>query len=396
MRKKIYLFTIVSILVLSVFMAAKQLIADSYYRMAHHDGKDPNKAIGYLEKCVAIDNGKALFHFSLGRAYLRKGLATVATQGEKNKWVRKCIDEFQKAIELEPSNSDYHFHLGNSYTYLAYPPLFYWEVIQNTFERTTMLNPTQVRHLYSIGIHYLNEFNRLESMLQAAEETGSGQYKDYLAISRDSYGFYFRKLLDVNEEYLAKILEQSFSVTQQYIDLKSIIRDTPSDHAFLAHFLDNKKMWKEAQEEYKEAINLEPANPKYYSNFAHALYRRGNYKDAVMLWQLQKELDPEDERPFLWLANGFTKLERFDDALRELRDLIAVHPQNLSFRIKLIRTLMAANRVDDAIDEYYRMMGKHRRFPKGEDERIRYYQEKGDYSKAVRLLNKSLSSLLHK
>ena len=164
MGKKIRLIAIVSILVLNVFMAAKHLIADSYYRIAHHDGKDLNKAIGYLEKCVAIDSRNPLFHFSLGRVYLRKGLVEDPKVGKKNMWVRKSIDEFHKAIELKPSASDYHFHIGLAYRCLAYPPSFSWRVIESSFRRTAMLNPTDVRHLDLIGKYYLDEYRRLKGI----------------------------------------------------------------------------------------------------------------------------------------------------------------------------------------------------------------------------------------
>jgi len=267
-------------------------MADIYWRMAHQDGKKPNEIMGYLEKSIDGDNKNALFHFSLGRAFLHKGLAEATQLRARNEWIRKSIDEFHKAINLEPSNSDNHFHLGISYGSLPYPPSFYWEIIQNSFKRTILLNPTNVHHLYSIGMYYLNEYQQLKTIKRVTVGVGSSHYKRYAAMSKDNYQFYFRKLLDVNEEYLGKILARSFAVNQQYMDLKRVIRDTPSDHAFLARFLNNKKMWEEAKKEYREAINLEPFNPMHYSNFAHALFRMGDFEQAVQWWQKQKKLDP--------------------------------------------------------------------------------------------------------
>lgn len=394
MRKKIYLLAILSILVLSMFMAAKQLIADSYYRMAHHDGRDPNRAIGYLEKCVAIDSRSSLFHVSLGRAYLRKGLTEGAEQGEKNRWIRKSINEFQKAIELEPSNSDYHFHLGNSYTCLAYPPPFYWEAIQNSFERTTMLNSTQVRHLYSIGIHYLNEFNQLKSILDTTDEAGSVHCRDYVAMSKDSYGFYFRKLLDVNQEYLDKILEESFAATQEYSELKPIIRDNSHDHAFFARFLRTKGMWEEAKAEYRKAIDLDPTNPDYYCDFGYGFFVRGDFRKAIYWWEKQKVVDPRDRRAYLFLADCFVKLKRFDDALQEVRDLITLYPGNIKYQLKLIRTLLAAGRVDEAVNEYHELTEKNQHLSKRSLDAIRHYKNQGDYRKVTKILNQALSAVV--
>jgi tetratricopeptide (TPR) repeat protein len=374
----------------------RQFTVDFYWRMAHQDGKKPNEIMRYLEKSIDVDNKNALFHFSLGRAFLHKGLAEATQVGARNKWIRKSVDEFHKAIDLEPSKSDYHFHLGMSYRFLAYPPPFYWKVIQNSFRRTAMLNPTGIRHLYSIGIYYLNEYHRLKSIGLNTEQIGFFSYKKYTAMVNDNYQLYFRKLLDVNEEYLGKILKKSFSVTQRYSNLKAVIRDTPSDHAFLARFLNKEGMWEEAKKEFLAAINLEPTNSIHYSNFAYALFRKGDFEHAVYWWQKQKVLNPRDERPYLFSANGFIKLNQVDDALKELRDLITIYPENTNYQVKLIRIFLAARRLDEAIDEYYKIMGRNPNFSKDKYDRTRYFQRKGNYLKATKILNEALSSALNR
>ena len=148
---------------------------------------------------------------------------------------------------------------------------------------------------------------------------------------------------------LPKILKKCFSMTQKYTDLKTVIRDTSHDHAFFARFLYNKGMWEEAKKEFLAAIDLEPDNPIHYSHFAHTLFGRKYYEDAIYWWQKQKLLDPRDERPYLSKANGFIKLKRFDDALRELRDLIALYPANIKLPK---RTAMPCERPRDRTCRY--------------------------------------------
>ncbi|MFX0201847.1 MAG: tetratricopeptide repeat protein [Candidatus Hodarchaeota archaeon] len=377
MRAKIYSISIIVLLGLLLFMAKRQFMADLYWKMAHQDGRGPRKTIGYLEKCIAIDNENALFHFSLGRAFLHEGLAEGRQIGVRNKWIRRSIDEFHKAIDLEPSNSDYHFHLGMSYGSLPYPPPFHWEIIQNSFERTILLNPTNVQHLYSVGIYYLNKYHRLKTIKRVAVGVGSSHYKRYAAMSKENYQLYFRKLLDVNEEYLDKVLKKCFSVTQKYTDLKDVIRNTANDHGFFARFLDEKGMWKEAEREYREAINLEPANQNHYSRFAHALARRRYYVDAIYWWQKQKLIDPGDRKPYLFSADSFMKLKRFDDAFRELRDLMRLYPENVNYQIKLIKTFIKADRVDEAIKEYRKILEKNPHLSKEMYDSVLHFQKKG-------------------
>lgn len=396
MRTRIYLMSFIFLLVLLLTMVTRQFMVDFYWKMANQDGKALNKTIGELGKCIAIDNNNALFHFSLGRTYLRKGLGKAAKQSEKNRWVRKAIDEFHKAIKLKPSDSDYHFHFGISYGCLGYPPPFYWEVIQNSLNRTVMLHPTNALHLYSIGIYYFNEYHRLKNIGRTIEEIGPANNKNYLAMSKANYELCFRKLVGVNEEYLGEVLEKCFSVTQKYADLKVVIGDTARSHSSLARFLKGKGMWEDAKIEYMMAINLEPFNPFYYSDFANALSRRGDFENAITWWQKQKMVNPQDEKIYLSLSHGFMRLNRFDDALRELHELIKLNPENINYRVKLIRILLAAHRLDEAIDEYYKVLEKHQNFSKSMYDTIRYYQRKGNYRKATSMLNEAISSVLNK
>jgi len=364
--------------------------------MANQDGKALNKTIGELEKCIAIDNDNALFHFFLGRTYLRKGLGKAAKQTGKNRWVRKAIDEFLRAIELKPSASDYHFHLGISYGSLGYPPPFYRGIIQNSFQRTVMLNPTDVRHLYSIGIYYLNEYDRLRQIGLNTGETSTANYKNHMEISKDNYQFFFRKLLEVDEGYLTKILEKCFSVTQKYVDLKALIRDTASSRLIFARFLNGKGMWEEAKNQYMMAISLEPFNPIYYAEFANAFSSKGDFENAITWWQKQKMINPQDEGIYLSLNYGFMRLNRFDDALRELQELINLSPDNIDYHIKLIRTLLVARRLDEAVDEYGRAVEKNQIFSKSMYNTILDYQKKGDYAKTTRILDEALTSALNR
>ena len=62
---------------------------------------------------------------------------------------------FQKAIELEPENADYHFELGNLYIEHNNLPGARIEL-----EQTTMINPSHVPALYNLGLVY-RELDRM-------------------------------------------------------------------------------------------------------------------------------------------------------------------------------------------------------------------------------------------
>jgi tetratricopeptide (TPR) repeat protein len=367
-------------------------MADFYWRIAQQHGEEINEMMSHLEKCVVIDDDNPLFHFSLGRAYLHKGLTSSTEISGKNKWVRRSIDEFHRAISLEPVNSDYHFHLAISYGSFLYPPSFYWEVIENAFKKAFLLNPTDTRHLFSMGAYYLNKHQWLKNLAGNNKRSNFAHYKGYAERARYNCQFFFKNLLDLNEEYLGKILNLCFSVTQEYGFLRGVIRNTANDHAILARFLDGKEMWKEAKGEYREAINLEPNNPFHYFRFAHALYRRGYYADATYWWRKQKALDPRDERPYLFSADSFVRVGRFDDALRELHELVSLYPEDSKYRVKVIRTLLTAGRKDEAIEEFRKMTARNSHVVEETYGRILHHRNTGNYSMATKILNEALLS----
>lgn len=376
--------------------AGTQLIGDFYWRMAYKTGIRQDEIILYLEKCVAIDSKNPVFHYSLGRAYLQKGLEKSKRPGKASGWIAKSADEFRRAIDLNPSRSDYHFHLAVSYGSLGYPPPFYWKGTQKSIERAIMLNPTDTGRLYSAGVYYLREYDRLRKIGQNVEDLGSFNYRKYATMSRDNYQFYFRKLLNTNEEYLGTVLTTCYSVTQGYPDLRGVIRDASSDHAFLAHFLNTKGMWEAAKVEFQKAIELEYDNPSRYSDFARALFNRGEYENAIYWWRRQKDLNPRDEGPYLSSANTLIRLNRFDDALEELRSLMVLDPENISYRVRLIRTLLTAHRFDEAVEEYCKMMESEPHLPKTTCNTIRHHRRNGDHKKVARIINEALSSVLQR
>ncbi len=68
----------------------------------------------------------------------------------------------------------------------------------------------------------------------------------------------------------------------------------------------------------------------------------------------------------------------------------------LNYQIKLIRTLMKADRVDEAIKEYHKILERNPNLSKQMYDSVLYFQKKGNYKKAAKVLNKALISALNR
>ena len=219
MSNKIYLVSSIFLLGLLLVVVVRQVTAHYYWTRANQDWEELEKTIVYLRKCIEMDGNNSQFHFSLGRAYLRKGLAKTKNREEKNKWIIQSIGEFHRALDLEPSNSDYHFHIGLAYGCLDYPPSFSWTVIESSFKRTAMLNPTDIRHLHLIGTYYLDEHRRLKSIRMKMDDIGLVIHENQELLLKDCSQLYFglkriRILLD--EGRLDEAIDEYHTIVKKH------------------------------------------------------------------------------------------------------------------------------------------------------------------------------------
>ena len=100
-------------------------------------------------------------------------------------------------------------------------------------------------------------------------------------------------------------------------------------HALLAGVYQKRWQWADAEAEYKRALELNPNDSTAYLGYASWLMCQGRMDEALSWSRRARELDP------LGVTGVNTGLilfmaRRYDDAIRELRSVIAVHPDQAS------------------------------------------------------------------
>lgn len=157
-------------------------------------------------------------------------------------------------------------------------------------------------------------------------------------------------------------------------------------HTIVAGIYQELWHWSEAETEYKRALELNTNDPAAHLGLADWLLAQGRFDDALVESQRARELDPIE---VTGTANGWILFQahRYDEAIRELRSVVAVRPDSATAHWFLGYALIASGQPENAIPE----LEKARSLSGGSSAvigvLIRAYAHAGRRSQAFRLLN---------
>jgi tetratricopeptide (TPR) repeat protein len=119
-------------------------------------------------------------------------------------------------------------------------------------------------------------------------------------------------------------------------------------HAMLASEYQERWHWTDAESEYKLALELNPNDAATHVGFADWLVCRGRLDEALGWAQRARELDPLG---ISGVQTGWILFHarRYDEAIRELRSVLAVHPDNTLAQWFLGYALIGNGQSEEAI-----------------------------------------------
>ena len=116
----------------------------------------------------------------------------------------------------------------------------------------------------------------------------------------------------------------------------------------LAHVLENSKP-DEAINAYKQAAALEAKDPEPHLSAGLLLEKENHFADAEQQYKQSLALDPSSCDALTGMANVYMRGQRIVDGGIVLGKIIAMHPEDVSTRMQLGRTLLVLEKYDDAI-----------------------------------------------
>jgi TolB-like protein/DNA-binding winged helix-turn-helix (wHTH) protein/Flp pilus assembly protein TadD len=161
--------------------------------------------------------------------------------------------------------------------------------------------------------------------------------------------------------------------------------DLAEAHVLLANVLQEQWHWADAEAEYRRALELNPNDAHAHAELAFWLLCQGRTDEAVTWVQRGRELDPlaVSGEDIAWIL---FQSHRYDEAIHELRSLLAVHPDDLGALTTLGFVLAANGHPRDAIPALEKVVSVSNRSPAATGVLIRAYALAGRRADALRLL----------
>jgi Flp pilus assembly protein TadD len=221
-----------------------------------------------------------------------------------------------RAQELAPGNDDVARRVAAAYDRLGRE-----EEAEAMYRRAIALRPSYWRHVNDLGAFYLHR-GRIEE--------AKAQFRETIRLSPERHTGYANL---AGAHLLAGEIEEAEPL------LQATIRIRPSDgaHNNLGFVYYSTGRYREAAEQYEEAIRLAPEDPIYHGNLGDAYRQLGDpaaaerhYVHAIELQRSALEVDPEDPEARAWLAMFLAGVGRCDESANEAKRAAADSQQDPS------------------------------------------------------------------
>jgi TolB-like protein/DNA-binding winged helix-turn-helix (wHTH) protein/Tfp pilus assembly protein PilF len=177
--------------------------------------------------------------------------------------------------------------------------------------------------------------------------------------------------------------QQVVNAAQQALELDP---DLAEAHVYLAEIKQREWHWAEAEAEYKRALNLKPNDAGAHIGRAEWLMCQGRMDEALNWARRARELDPVG---IAGVSIGWILFHarRYDEATRQLRSELVVHPDDVWAQSTLGFVLMAKGQPEEASSILEQTMSLMKSSPGSLELLATAYAKAGRRSEALRLID---------
>jgi TolB-like protein/DNA-binding winged helix-turn-helix (wHTH) protein/Flp pilus assembly protein TadD len=178
--------------------------------------------------------------------------------------------------------------------------------------------------------------------------------------------------------------QKVFSAASKALELDPNLAEA---HAQLAFVYMEYWQWRDAEAEYRRALELSPNDAAAYRGFgAGWLMLQGRMDEALAMSRRALELDPlgESGTELGWVL---FHARRYDEAIRELRSVMAVRPDDAEARNVLGRALICNDQAEEAIPLFGKADSMTGHSPGSVQGLAMAYARAGRRTEAVRLID---------
>jgi len=158
-------------------------------------------------------------------------------------------------------------------------------------------------------------------------------------------------------------LERQGKINEAEIVWRSFLKTQPGSAEAYAHlgFLESRQeRYSQAASLYRKALTLDPAMPALRINLGLALFKAGELRSALPIFEglLKKEppSSPEAQRLTTLIGMSHYGLDQYGAAIPYLKQATASAPQNLAFRLILAHSCLWMKQYQCVLDTYHEIL----------------------------------------
>lgn len=189
----------------------------------------------------------------------------------------KSSEALERAVRLEPNNSGYHLWLGRAYGRRAETATFF----------------TAPGHASKARDHFERAF-----ALDTGNSDAAGDLFEYYLEAPSILGGGLSKAADLAE--------------------KTKNLDAAEYHYRLARIADSRKEYKDAEEQFRRAMDLAPKQVGRIVDLANYLSQRGKYQESEAAFSKAEDIDPNNPKLMFERAKAYIQSKRNLDKARAL------------------------------------------------------------------------------
>jgi len=331
-----YLFGLLLVPALAVTAQAQgqtNARAQAYYHFSKgrllDDQGQSTQAIDEYKKALEIDPNNSLIYSEMAESYLR------------NSRFREATDAAAKAVQLDHDNIEAHKLLSTIYLQVIsranaqQPPTV--ETINNAiheFEEILRIDPTERQSFVMLGRLY---------QIKGDRDKATQIYKQLLGVEPGS---------EEGVTALAKLHMDAGNYKEAVDLLEQFVRTRPdSDGALqtLGEAYSDLQQYAKAADAYKRASDLDPDDIEIKKAQAEAAFRADQFDEALKLYQDLAKAAPDDGISLLRLGQIYRHQGKYDIARQYLQKASQSFPDSVEVQFNLVMLDHDEGRLEDAL-----------------------------------------------
>jgi tetratricopeptide (TPR) repeat protein len=307
--------------------------AQAYYHFSKgrllDDQGQTNQAIDEYKKALELDPNNSLIYSEMAETYLRNNRA------------KEAVDNATKAIQIDRDNIEAHRLLSR----------FYLEIIGKA-------NAQQPPTLDSIN-NAIREFQEIVR-IDPTDQTSLVMLARLYSIKgdRNKAGDIYKQILGRepgSEEAvtaLAKLQMDAGNFKEATDLLEQFVKERPdSDTALqtLGEAYSNLRDYVKAADAYKRAAELDPDDIEIKKAEAEAMYQADNLNEALRLYQELAKVSPDDGISVFRMGQIYHRQTKYDLARQYLQKAAQSFPDNVEVQFNLVTLDHDEGRLEDAL-----------------------------------------------